>query len=888
MSKPRSRSERLFQALLRVFPFDFQREYGKDMEDVFRDQRYEIARDGGRMNWMKLWARTLIGIARTAPREHLDVLRQDVRYSVRALLRTPVYTVVAVLTLTLAIGANTAVFSVVNGVMLRPFPYPSIDRLVTLMETNENTGEPFSISYPNFKDWSEQNTVFEKLGLYRGQTFNLTGTDQPERLNGAIASSALFDATGLKPLAGRTFTADEDQQGAPPVAVISERLWTNRFAADPATVGRSMTLNGVNYTIVGIVPSGMRIPSRLTDVWLPMGRYVDTFPPRGAHPGLYAMGRLKPGVSFERALNDMNTVADRLSQEYPNSNQYAGILMTRYYEQVVSNIRPALMMLFITVVLVLLIACANLGNLMLARADARQREIAVRTSLGASRWRIVRQLSTESCLIASIGAVLGVLLAKLAIASLVASNPSNIPRLDQITLDARVLAFAVVAAISSALAFGLLPSLRLARTDLQATIKDGGRGSGGGHSGRLRGAFVVVEVALALVILTGAGLTIRSFRELTRVETGFQSDNVITANVALPDSKYPQVESWTAFYGQLLDRVTPLPGVKSAAINSGLPMTGVGNESPIMPEGRPMPKPGEPMQGATFFAISPDYFETLGIRILNGRSFSKDDTPNAPLVAIIDEKVAKLFWPNESPIGKRVAFEAEGMHGGQLTAVWREVVGVVESVRHYGLTVDSKRVQIYTPFTQIPLYMRDRRPAMALAVKTDLPQQTMIPQIRRELSAIDRDLPLFGISTMNSVLNQQFEQPRLSMALMSMFGALALILAILGVYGVMSYTVLQRTQEIGIRMALGARRSDVLLLVARRAVLLVGAGLAIGGAAGLALNRSMPPFLYQVSPDDPTTLIVVSILLASIALIASFIPARRATRVDPIRALRYE
>src|SRR5262245_52706506 len=426
------------------------------------------------------------------------------------------------------------------------------------------------------------------------------------------------------------------------------------------------------------------------------------------------MGLLKPGVSFERALNEMNTIADRLSQEYPNSNQYAGILMTPYYEQVVSNIRPALMMLFITVVLVLLIACANLGNLMLARADARQREIAVRTSLGASRWRIVRQLSTESLLIASIGAVLGVILAKWAIASLVASNPSNIPRLDQITLDARVLAFAVVAAVSAALAVGLLPSLRLARPALQSTIKDAGRGSGGGHSGRLRGVFVVIEVALALVILTGAGLTIRSFRELTRVETGFQSDNVITANVALPDSKYPQVESWTAFYRQLLDRVQAVPGVKTVAINSGLPMTGVGNESPIMPEGRRMPKPGEPMQGATFFVISPDYFTTLGIRVLNGRSFTQDDTSTSPLVAIIDQKVAELFWPNESAIGKRVAFEAEGMHGEQVVPVWREVVGVVQSVRHYGLTVDSKRVQIYAPFTQMPIYMRDRRPTMAL------------------------------------------------------------------------------------------------------------------------------------------------------------------------------
>ena len=359
MSRRRSLSERLFQALLRVFPFDFQREYGKDMQDVFRDQRYDIARNGGPMDWMRLWMRTIMGILRIAPREHLDVLRQDIRYALRALLRTPVYTVVAVLTLTLAIGANTAVFSVVNGVMLRPFPYPNIDRLVGLMENNENNGDALSISYPNFKDWSAQNTVFERLGLYRGQTFNLTGTDQPERLNGGIASSGLFDATGLKPIAGRTFTPDEDQAGAPAVAIISERLWKGRFAADPAMVGRNITLNGIAYTIVGIMPAAMRIPSRLTDVWLPIGRYVDTFPPRGAHPGLYGMGRLKPGVSFERALNEMNTIADRLSQEYPDSNRYSGILMTPYYEQVVGNIRPALLMLFVTVVLVLLIACAD-------------------------------------------------------------------------------------------------------------------------------------------------------------------------------------------------------------------------------------------------------------------------------------------------------------------------------------------------------------------------------------------------------------------------------------------------------------------------------------------------------------------------------------------------
>ncbi len=550
--------------------------------------------------------------------------------------------------------------------------------------------------------------------------------------------------------------------------------------------------------------------------------------------------------------------------------------------------RTALYALFVTVGFVLLIACANIGNLMLARADSRQREIAVRASLGASKWRIVRQLLTESFVISAAGGVAGVLLARAGIDALIAANPTTIPRMDQVRLDVPVLTFVSILVAGSALLFGLFPALRLLRADLQSAIREGAPSVGGGWGGRLRNALVVTEIALAVIVLIGAGLTIRSFQRVARIDAGFEAANIVTANIALPNSGYPSPATWMAFYRQFLDRLRAIPGTDAVAVSSGLPLNGGGAESGILPEGREMPKPGEHGTGCTFFTVSADYFKVLGVQLVIGRSFTDQDGADSTPVAVVDEKLANTFWPNADPIGKRVAFEIEGFNRADAKPIWREVVGVVRTVKHYGLVVESPRLQIYTPYTQIPLYFRESRPSMTLAVHTVTPPETVIAQVRKEVASIDKDIPVFGISTMQAIMDNQLESRRLPLWLMTLFSTLALTLAVIGIYGVMSYSVALRTHEIGIRIALGAQRADILRMVVRRGGMLIGFGLAIGGAGAIALTRLIKDMLYQTSPTDPATLAGVAIILSGVALLASYIPARRATRVDPLAALRYE
>lgn len=887
MKRPQARS-RLFALLLRLLPFDFQRDYGGDMEGVFTAERRAARLEGTPMARMTLWWRTIAGVLSIAPREHVEVLWSDARYAVRTLVRRPGFAAVSILTLGLAIGMTTAIFSVVNGVMLRPFPYPAIDRILLLNEINERDGTNLSVSYPNFKDWAREAAVFEHLGIYRQGTANLTGTGNAERLNAATVSSGVLQAMGLAPILGRTFTADDDRAGAAPVVIIAERLWRTRFAGSSTVIGESIVLNGIAHDVVGVMPDAMRFPSRLTDAWLPFGLIEDQLPAsRGAHPNLWVVGRLKPDVGVDRARTELGAIADRLSAAYPDSNATNGIRVTPYYDVVVGGIRPMLTFLFAAVACVLVIACVNLTSLMIARAESRRHEMALRASLGAGRGRLVRQLLTESLVLSAAGAALGLALAYWAVAAFVAMAPASVPRLDQIRLDAVVLAFVAAVSIAAALVSGLVPAIRASRSDLSRTLRDGARGGGGRERGRLRSVLVVAEVALALVVLVGAGLAVRGFQRLARIDPGFDPANVIAGRVDLPAARYGSDASWIGFHSDLARRLAAIPGVEAAALTNSLPLGGSGSESGILPEGRPLPRPGEPMTGCTFYAVSPNYFTVMGMRLLAGRAFTDRDAANAPLVAVVDERLAQTFWPGESPIGKRVAFEVEES-GGAPRPIWREVVGVVASVRHYGLTVESPRVQIYTPVAQLALWFSRRHPSMAFVVRTAVPADVVIGAVRREVAAIDADLPVHSVMAAGDLLDGQTSSSRMGMWLMTLFGALALSLAVVGVYGMMSFAVSRRTQEFGIRLALGATRLTVLGIVATQALRLLVPGLLVGLAGGAALGRLATGLFTDVSAADPAIMLAVSGLLFLVGLLACYVPARRAVRIDPVSSLRSE
>jgi putative ABC transport system permease protein len=814
------------------------------------------------------------------------VLWQDVRYAVRTLRKNPGFTSVVVLTLALGIGATTAIFSVLDGVLIRPLPYPDIERIITVTERT-TAGGSMSVSWHDFQDWRDQNQVFEHLGVYRPTSTTLTGADQPERLIAALASAEMFGAIGVPPLAGRVFGAAEDRAGTALVAVVSERLWRSRFGADAGLVGRAIALNGQPHTVIGIMPAAMRFPSRLTDVWLPLGPAVPTFPPRGAHPGLTAVGKMKPGITLPQAIADMDTIALRLAQQYPDSNKNTRVAMVSYYEQVVRNIRPALLTLISAVGFVLLIACANLANLMLSKAEGRHREIAIRAALGAERKRIVQQLLVESLLLAAAGGALGALLASWAVKAFVASQPTTVPRIDLLAVDGRVLAFTAAISILTGIVFGLAPALRASSLDLLTQLKDSARGFTV-TSQRLRSTLVVTEVAMTIVLLIGAGLMVRSFARLISVDLGFNPERVVTVRLNLPDAKYPERTTWTNFHRDLLRRVAALPGVDSVAVNSAVPLEGGGSEAPVIAEGDPMPSAERPATPTLFQTTSPDYFRAMGIQLVKGRTFTERDTADTTPVVVVDESLVRKLFPQADPIGKRIAFEFRGHGAADQQPSWREIVGVVRHVRHYGIAGEPPFVQLYTPLEQLPQYMLPRGPAMALFVRTALQPDLLAASIRREIAAIDPDIPIFGLQTMEQYLSQNTEQPRLTVTLLTGFGALALMLAIVGIYGVLSYTVSTRTQEIGIRLALGATRGDVMRQVVGHGMTLSGIGAVVGVAAAWGITQSMRALLYDLSPHDPATYVWIVAGVAAVALVASYLPARRATRVDPLLALRAE
>jgi putative ABC transport system permease protein len=816
----------------------------------------------------------------------LDSLTADVRYGLRALRNGPGFTAVVMLTLALGIGATTAVFSVVDAVMLRPFPYADMDRIVAVAEATR-AGQTISIAWPNFVDWRAQNQVFEALGIYRAMVVNLTGGEQPERLIASLASADVFRALRIPPIVGRAFTADEDKPGAPRIVVVSERLWRSHFNADAGIVGKTIVLDGQPHAIVGVMPAGLRFPSRLTDVWLPLGLFVPTFPvDRGAHPGLFAIAKVKPGITLERASADMDTIARRLEQQYPLNNTDHTVSLVPYYEQIVQNVRPALLMLMGAVGFVLLIGCANLANLLLARAEGRQRELAIREALGATRWRIFQQLLTESVLMALGGGALGVLFAWWGVRAFIASRPSTVPRIDLVAVDLRVLSFALLVSIVTGVAFGLAPALRASAVDLVASMREAHGARGAGR--RLRSMLVVSEVALAIVLLTGAGLAMRSFAALAAVDLGFDPSRVVTMRMALPNARYPDVARWIAFHRELATRAAAIPGVDAVGLNSAVALEGGGSESEVRYEGQPPPQSvHDDATMCMFQAVTADYFRAMGVALVRGRAFADHDTADSARVAVIEEALARRFFGDADPIGKRIAFEFTG-HGPAAQPIWREVVGVVGHVRHYGIAHEPDVMEVYAPLEQLPIYFRERRPNMTLFVRTPLDPAYLASSVRGVVSRIDADIPVFSVQPMSEYVALATEQPRLNMTLLALFAALALALASVGIYGVLSYVVRRRSHEIGIRLALGATRGDVLRLVVGHGMALAAAGIAIGLAAAWAVTQLLRGLLFGVSPHDPATFAAIAALLAAVAFAASYVPGRRATRVDPVETLRAE
>jgi putative ABC transport system permease protein len=800
--------------------------------------------------------------------------RQDLRYGLRMLLRSRGVTAVAVLALALGIGANTAIFSLVEVVLLRPLPFRDADRLTMVWENNLQRGiQEFTISAPTFLDYRSQSGVFEGMVAFEAASFALTGRGEPERIRGLRVTTGFLPLLGVRPARGRDFLPAEMRPGGEGVIIVSHGLWVRRFGSDPNLLGQALTLDGKSFTVSGIMAPGFEFPERTVEFWMPLVFTAQDMSFRGYHH-LSVIARLKADVPLEQAWAEMNGLAGRLAQQHPVTNRGWGVTLVPLRDQQVREVRLALLIMFGAVGFVLLIACASIANLLLARNAAREREIAIRAALGAGRLRLVRQLLAESVLLALLGGGAGLFLTPWLTRLLLAISPEDLVLPQQIGIHAGVLGFTLAVSLVTGLVFGVIPAVQASRTNLNESLKEGGRSATEGfRRHRIRSGLVILEVALALVLLVGAGLMTRSFLRLQAVDPGFRADHVLTVRLSLSESKYSEDRQRAAFFRDLLERVETLPGVQTVAVTNCLPL--VSDFVRLFEiEGRPAPGPGE-APAASFRAVTPGYFRAMGVAVRRGRHFSEQDGAESAGVAIVNEDLTRRYWPKEDPIGKRV-------HLGKLDRMgWRTIVGVVSDVRHRALDTPALG-ELYVPYSQWP------QAATTLVVRTTWEPVQMAGAIRAEVRAVDRDQPIGEIRTMERVVSESVAPRRAVVTLLGVFASLALILAAVGIYGVIAFSVVERTHEIGIRMALGAQRSDVLRMVVEQGLVLALVGVAIGAVASLVLTRVLSSLLYGVSATDPWTFLGVSLLLTVVAVLASYLPARHATKVDPLVALRTE
>jgi predicted permease len=813
---------------------------------------------------------------------------QDIRYGLRMLGKNPGFACVAVLTLALGIGANTALFSVVNGVLLNPLPFVDPNQLVTLSESKPNF-EYGSISYPNFRDWQKENRSFAALAIFRSSALSWTGIGEPQQVRVEFVSSDLFSLLGVKPVHGRSFAPGEDEIGAAPIALLNEGLWRRQFSASAGVLGKTIILDGKSYTIVGVIPASfhLAVPSFAdsNDVFLPIGQWNNPLlNQRSAGLGIHGLGRLKPGVSFEQAQADMDSVTSDLAAAYPDADKGIRAKLMPIRRSMVGRIQPILLMLFAAVGFVLLIACVNVANLLLARSTSRIREFAVRAALGAPRSRVIRQLLTESILLSFLGGGLGLLLAAWGTRAGLGILPAALPRAEQIGLDGRVLLFAGGISLLVGILFGLAPAWKTSRPDLHETLKQGGRGSSGARHG-VQNLFVVLEMALALVLLIGAGLLVRSLARLWSTDPGFNPHNTITFGLSLPPAMMTATpDAIRAAFREFDRKIASLPGVEGVSQTWGaMPLSG-DDEQVFWLEGQPKPASENDMNWAIDYIVEPDYLRVMGIPLQQGRFFKPQDDEHSPLVVVVDEVLARKYFPNESPIGKRINIDRFDRPA--------QIVGVAGHVKQWGLDSDDTeqlRAQFYIPGMQMP----DAFVAMApsggqVIVRSTSAVPDLYESIRRANSEMSSEQVLFGVQTMDQIISDSLAAHRFSMILLGTFASLALLLASIGIYGVISYAVGQRLNEIGIRMALGARSQDILRHVLGGGGKLALAGIGLGLVAAFGLTRFMASLMYEISTSDPLTFVAVAILLLLVALVACYVPARRATRVDPMIALRYE
>jgi predicted permease len=865
------------------------------------EDRYRELRSGGASDWkarrvtmQEFGARELLsGELRSTERaaaepvvlgaggkgRFLSGLRQDVVYGFRTLKKNPGFTAVAMLALALGIGANTAIFSVVNGVLLQPLAYPEPDRLMEIYETSA-AFTASSVAYPNYLDWRSESRSFTDMGAFRSDAFNFTGSGEPEQLTGEYVSASVLPVLGVHPRLGRVFLPQEDREGAPCTAMLTDGFWKRRFGGDPNILGKALTLNGASCSVVGVLPADFRFSDG--QIYLPMEHYVSAeLRTRESHPGIVVVGRLKPGVTVQTAQAEIAAISGRLALQYPKTNAGHGGRIVPMKEDMVSSVRPMLLLLVGAVGFVLIIACANVANLLLARSTARKREFAIRAALGADRGRVVRQLLTESLMLSLGGALIGLLLARWGTSLVLAAAPANLPRSESVGIDPHVLLFTLVVSVATGVLFGLVPALQGANTNPAESLKEGTRGSGGGRH-RAEGVFVAVEVGLAVILLAGAGLMIQSVWRLWRVNPGFNTHNILAAQVAISPTAAGSPQRIRQAYDQMIERVEATPGVRAAALTTMVPLGANDSETDFWTGTGPQP-PEDQLSSAMFSIVTPDYRSVMQFPLLKGRFFDRRDTLGAPPVVLIDDVMARHVFPGQDPLGKQISM----MVIGPIT-----IVGVVGHVKHWGLDSDDTakiRDQMYFPFAQIPdIFMPEAMAGLTLMTRTVPETLSLTSAVAAQVAGPTRDQPLYAVRSMEQIVSRSLAERRFTMVVLMIFGAAALLLAAVGIYGVMSYAVTRQIHEIGIRAALGATRWEIVGIVLRRGMKLAAMGMAAGLAAAFALTRLMAKLLYGVRPADPATLASVVLVLGAVALLACYIPARRATAVDPATALRCE